>query len=142
MVSETLELVELAIEGIRVPERTGIDDDVGILVFVVVRRAIFGAGAAVGTCVGFGVGIGVVEGVLNVLNFAVAVVVVEIFAVVFGVDPSSNGLLESWVIATLVLGPFGPLGILLPIAFDKVCVRPVIEFLDGARTGPEAEGVT
>lgn len=123
MVSETLELVELAIEGIRVPERRGMDDDVGILVFVVVRRAMFEVGAAeevaVGICEGFGVGIGVVEGVLNVLHFAVAVVVVVIFAVAFGVDTSSNGLLESWVIATLVLGPFGPLGILLPIAFDR-----------------------
>lgn len=97
---------------------------------------------AVGICEGFGVGIGVVEVVLNVLNFAVAVVVVVIFVAAFGVDASSNGLFESWVIATLVLGPFGPLGILLPIAFDKVCVSPVIEFLDGARTGPEAEGVT
>lgn len=47
VVSETLELVELAIEGIRVPERRGMDDDVEILVFVVVRRAMFGAGAAV-----------------------------------------------------------------------------------------------
>lgn len=44
VVSETLELVELAIEGIRVPERRGMDDDVEILVFVVVRRAMFGVG--------------------------------------------------------------------------------------------------
>lgn len=87
-------------------------------------------------------GIGVVEGVLNVLNFAAAVVVLRVFAAAFGVDASSKGLFESWVIATLVLGPLGPLGILLPIALDKVCVRPVIEFLDGARAGPEAEGVT